>query len=80
MNIKMAWSTCEFHDEHQMQWQQYKQLWGKCTLHLASRTRETLIGGKFYHRPLFVQPATVTHFSRQIRTRRSGKQNGSSAA
>jgi len=71
MNIKVAWSIYEFDDEHQMQWQEYKQLWGKCTLHAASRTRETLIGGKFYRRPLFVQPSTVTYFSWQTRTRGS---------
>ena len=53
MDITVAWSVDEF-DEHQMQWQEYKQLWGKCTLHAASRTCETLIGGKFYRRPLFV--------------------------
>jgi hypothetical protein len=79
MNIKMAWSMYEFHDEHQMQWQEYKQLWGKYTLHSASRTRETLIGGKFYRRLLFVQPSTVTYFSWQTRTRGLGKQSGFSA-
>jgi len=51
--------------------QEYKQLWGKCTLHAASTTRETLIGGKFYRRPLFVQHSTVTYFSWQTRTRGS---------
>jgi hypothetical protein len=53
---------------------EYKQLRGNCTLHSASRNRDTLIGGKFYRRPLFVQPSTVTYFSWQILTQSSGKQ------
>jgi hypothetical protein len=31
----------------------------------ASRTYETLTGGKFCSRPLFVQPSPVTYFSWQ---------------
>jgi len=71
MNNKVAWGIYKFDDEHQMQWQENKQLRGKCTVHAASRTRETLIGGKFYCRPLFVQPSTMTYFSWQTRTRGS---------
>lgn len=70
MDIKVAWSIYEFHDERQMQCRNINSF-GESVLFMQLTTRETLIGGKFYRRPLFVQHSTVTYFSWQTRTRGS---------